>query len=174
MQKEDIVRTSKSESLTLNLSLWPWPLSYIRTTRLLIKVYIFAKLFQNPFMQATVTFELRSWALHATSHPITVNFFFNVISKPFLEKDMALTSKNPCLTLNLTLWHWHWSYRPGSCVRHTASSRWIFVQSYFIFFSMHEDVKVRQGNSKVWPWIYRCARDLWGTDLGLAHNTATY
>ena len=95
----------KSQILTFDLKLWPWPLSY------------------RP----------GSCTRHAISSRRIFVPGYMKIHQSIVELEPGQDKKSQILTFDLRLWPWPLSYRPGSCTRHTLSSRRILVVSFIKF-----------------------------------------
>ena len=121
--------------LTFDLKLWPWPLSY----------------------------RLGSCTQHTLSSKRTIMPGIIKFYSWMEELQPGQDRKSPYLTFDLKLWPWPLRYRPGSCTRHTLSTRRTIVPGMIKFYSLMEELQPGQDQKspyltfdlKLWPWPLR-------------------
>ena len=122
----------QTPTVTLTFEVWTW---VMHTTHCLIVINNWAKLFENQSIHlgvmlctsfnkpifdlqtptVTLTFEVRTWLMHATHRLIVMNNCAKFFENQSMHKgDMLCTSfKKPILTFKLQLWPWPLRYGPG-------------------------------------------------------------
>ena len=113
----------------------------------------------------TLTFEERTWVIHATHCLIMVNDSAKLFQIQCMQKEVMLRTsfKNPFFTFKLQLCPWPLRYGPGSYTRHTASSWWTIVPSYLKFNPCIKELCSAQAlkspiltfKLQLWPWPLR-------------------